>query len=78
MKGEPTYLLAKDYAEMHGVKSVTIRAWIARGKLPGATKFRGDWMIPSTLIPPKDNRLTTGEYVGWRKKYQPRSENKQE
>ena len=39
----------------------------AEGKIEGVTKFGRAWAIPVDVEKPKDNRITTGEYVDWRK-----------
>ena len=36
-------------------------------KIPGASKFGNAWAIPENAEKPVDGRITTGEYVNWRK-----------
>lgn len=44
------------YAYLCNVDTRTVRAWIARGKLPQAQKFGRDWMIPNGTPRPEDRR----------------------
>ena len=39
----------------------------SEGKIPGASKFGNAWAIPENAEKPVDGRITTGEYVNWRK-----------
>ncbi len=38
----------------------------ASGKISGAVKFGRDWAIPADAERPKDNRIVSGEYKGYR------------
>ncbi len=40
----------------------------AKGKIPGAGRLGRSWAIPDDAEKPKDGRVKTGEYRGWRKK----------
>ena len=42
--------------------------YITIKEIPSAVKFGRDWAIPKDVERPKDARVTTGEYRGWRKK----------
>lgn len=50
---ECDYLTVEQYAVMHGVKNVTVRQWIRRGKLRHAKKNGRDWLIPDTEEKPR-------------------------
>ena len=39
-----------------------------KGMIKGAAKFGKAWAIPKDTEKPVDGRVTTGEYVNWRKK----------
>ena len=40
---------------------------ISPRKIPQAAKLGRIWVIPSEVERPLDGRITTGEYVNWRK-----------
>ena len=39
------------------------------GKIEGLTKFGRSWAIPKDTKKPTDNRVKSGAYKDWRKKY---------
>jgi len=41
------YLTVEEYASSLGVKDITVRQWIRRGKLRHAKKFGNTWLIPA-------------------------------
>ncbi len=45
-------LSVDEFAELHGVASVTVRQWIRRGKLRTARKVGGEWVIPELADKP--------------------------
>lgn len=54
------YLTTAEAAERWGVARQTVLKWIARGKLPSATKAGRDWLIPAATPKPKPiERRTT-------------------
>jgi excisionase family DNA binding protein len=55
-------------AEQWGVKPITVRSWIARGKLPDAIKIGRDWMIPADAQRPEDRRYVEAPIRDRRKK----------
>lgn len=61
------YTIVKDMAEKWGITPRTVQILCAEGKIEGVTKFGKAWAIPVNAIKPTDNRVTTGEYVNWRK-----------
>lgn len=56
-----------EYAVKIGKSPVTVRQKCQRGSIPGAVKVGRDWLIPADA-PYTDSRITSGQYVGWRKK----------
>lgn len=60
-------LTLKEYAKKHNVHIATVQQKIKRGNLPEAQKMGRIWLIPedAKYI---DNRLTSGKYVGWKRK----------
>jgi hypothetical protein len=57
----------KEYAERHGKAPVSVRQKAARGGFRTAKKIGRDWIIDENE-PYEDNRVQSGEYVGWRDK----------
>ena len=39
----------------------------ADGAIEGVEKFGKSWAIPADALKPKDGRVTSGEYIDWRK-----------
>lgn len=70
MEGILGYVTTQTFANIHGVKLITVQQWLLKGKLPGAVRFGRVWMIPATLPKPDDMRFRShGKYKDWRKKY---------
>ena len=46
-------LTVDEYAQRYGIKNVTVRQWIRRGKLRTAQKIGGEWRIPELTDYPK-------------------------
>ena len=61
------YLTIKEIAEKWELTTRRVQKMCADGKIPGASKFGRDWAIPKDAEKPADGRITTGEYVNWRK-----------
>lgn len=55
----------KEYAERHGKAPVSVRQKAARGGFRTAKKIGRDWLIDENE-PYEDNRVQSGDYVGWR------------
>ena len=56
-----------EYAARIGKAPRSVRQKCQAGNLPGAVKIGRDWLIPADA-PYTDNRLSSGLYVGFRKK----------
>jgi excisionase family DNA binding protein len=61
------FLTIKEIAERWEVTPRRVQKMCADGRIPGAEKFGRDWAIPAETEKPKDARITTGEYINWRK-----------
>ncbi len=61
------YETIKFFAEKWELNPRTVRKMCADGKIDGAIKLGRDWMIPIDTSRPVDGRITSGEYVNWRK-----------
>lgn len=68
------FATVKDMAKKWGVTVRTVQTMCAEGKIEGATKFGDVWAIPADAIKPTDNRVTSGMYKNWRKKYKNKNE----
>lgn len=55
-------LTVEEYADKYGVKPVTVRQWIRRGKLRSAEKIGSEWKIPELSDIPKRGYLP-GHYM---------------
>lgn len=64
------YMTIKQVAEKWEVTPRRIQKLCVDGRIDGATKFGRDWAIPVDAVKPKDKRVTTGEYKGWRRRNQ--------
>lgn len=71
------YATIREIAERWGLTNRRVQKMCEEGKIPGVTKFGRAWVLPADAVRPVDERLTTGEYKDWRKKYS-RSERSQE
>jgi hypothetical protein len=49
-----------------GISLRRIQVLCAQDRIDGVLKFGRHWAIPITAEKPVDERITTGEYKGWR------------
>jgi excisionase family DNA binding protein len=61
------YITVKEAGEKWNLKERTVQEMCVSGRIKGAVKFGKSWAIPADAEPPKDRRITTGKYRGWRK-----------
>lgn len=62
------YLTVKEAAQKWNLKDRAVQAMCMDGRIQGAVKFGKNWAIPANSERPKDKRIISGEYRGWRKK----------
>ena len=62
------YMTVKETAAKWEISTRRIQVMCNRGMIEGAAKFGKAWAIPKDAEKPVDGRVTTGEYVNWRKK----------
>ena len=62
-------ILIAEYAAMHGLTAGACKRKALRGGFKTARKMGRYWVIDSDE-PLVDNRIKSGDYIGWRKKYQ--------
>lgn len=55
-----------EYAERHGKSRTTVQQKAKRGGFKTAQKIGRNWVIDEDE-PYEDNRVTSGEYINWRK-----------
>ena len=68
------YATVQEMAEKWGLNERTVQTMCATGKIEGLTKFGRSWAIPKDTEKPADNRVKSGVYKDWRKKYTKNSE----
>lgn len=62
------YLTIKEVAEKWNLTTRRVQKMCSDGLIPGVIRFGRAWAIPINVEKPIDGRITTGEYVNWRKK----------
>ncbi|MCR5105480.1 MAG: helix-turn-helix domain-containing protein [Eubacterium sp.] len=66
MKG---YLTVKEAAFKFGYSERWISKLCQDNRIPGVEKAGITYLIPENAEMPKDNRITTGKYRNWKKRY---------
>lgn len=61
------YCTAEETALRWGITARRVQIMCAEGRVEGAQKFGHAWAIPANAEKPEDARITTGEYINWRK-----------
>lgn len=61
------YLTVNEVAEKWGLTPRRIRTMCMNGQIVGTLKLGHEWAILSDSERPTDGRVTTGEYINWRK-----------
>lgn len=62
------YMTINEIAEKWNLTPRRVRTMCLNGQIEGAAKLGREWAIPIAAERPKDGRVTTGEYMNWRKK----------
>ena len=57
------YMTLKEAAEKWGVKPRRVIDYCAGGRIPGAVKMAGVWLIPKTAEKPLDGRTKQGRLL---------------
>ena len=63
------YISIKQCASEWGLSVKYVQLLCRQGKIEGGIKEKGKWLIPKDAKKPEDQRVTSGKYKGWRKKY---------
>lgn len=61
------YTTVSEIADKWGITPRSVQILCSEGRIEGVTKFGKAWAIPVNAKRPIDKRVTTGEYVDWRK-----------
>lgn len=61
------YMSVTEAAEKWDLTPRRVRSMCADGLIMGASKLGNSWAIPIGSERPIDGRVTTGEYINWRK-----------
>lgn len=60
-------LTIKEASNIWGISARRISVLCQQGRIPGAVKMAGVWLLPANSKKPKDARVKSGNYVNWRK-----------
>ena len=61
-------LTIKDASELWGISVRRIAVLCNQGRIAGAKKIAGVWLLPQNAEKPEDARIKTGQYRDWRNK----------
>ena len=61
------YITIKEAAAKWDVSTRRVQILCNEGRIEGAMKFGRDWAIPVEAKKPRDQRITSGNYINWRK-----------
>ena len=59
-------LTIKETSELWNISQRRIAALCEQGRIPGAVKAAGVWILPPDSKKPRDARVKSGKYVNWR------------
>ena len=62
------YLTLAEAAEKWNVSTRLLSLYCNTGRIKGAQRAGRLWLIPEDAGKPADKRITSGKYVGWRKR----------
>ena len=61
------YMSVNEIAKKWNLTPRRVQRMCAEGKIEGSVKFGRSWAIPKSVDKPTDLRLTTGEWIDYRK-----------
>ena len=61
-------LTIKEASLIWGISARRITALCSEGRIAGAQKIAGAWLLPKGAEKPKDARIKSGKYTDWRNK----------
>ena len=62
------FMTIKDASDRWGITPRRISTLCNKGRIDGAVKASGVWILPADAQKPEDARMKNGIYVGWREK----------
>lgn len=62
------FITVKEASERWDITPRRVTALCQKGRIDGAVKASGVWILPPDAKKPADARLKSGKYVGWREK----------
>lgn len=68
-------LTIKEASIMWGISARRIAVLCNDGRIEGAKKIAGAWLLPKNAKKPKDARIKSGKYTAWRNKTEMSSNN---
>ena len=63
-----SFMTIKETAALWNLTERRVQKMCADGLIEGVQRFGNSWAIPKEAKRPLDGRVTTGEYINWRKK----------
>lgn len=63
------YKTIAETAEEWGISARRVQILCSEGRIDGAAKLGRTWAIPSDAKKPRDERIISGQYKGWRKEH---------
>ncbi|MDO4563889.1 MAG: DNA-binding protein [Clostridia bacterium] len=58
----------RQVSELWGITSRRVSEMCRQGKIEGAIKVSAAWVMPADTEKPKDERVTTGRWIGYKRK----------
>ena len=62
------YLSINDVAKKWNLTHRRVRTMCSDGQIKGAAKLGREWAVPEDAERPADGRVTSGDYINWRRK----------
>ena len=62
------FMTVKEASKKWGISARRITTLCDKNRIGGAVKASGVWIMPADAKKPKDARIRTGNYIGWREK----------
>ena len=63
------YMTVSEAAEKWGISVRRVQVLCSENRIPNLTKFGKSYAIPADAVKPEDERIKSGEYIGYSQKY---------
>ena len=63
------YMSTREASDRWGMSMPSVLRLCNLGRVPGAGKVGHAWIIPKTASRPMDGRMTTGRWIGHKRRY---------